>query len=216
MCTYLIFCLHLFFGNIAWAEDQEWDDLGVTNGVQVSRMNVEGSSLFAFRGEAMVEVPLAVLSGLILSDPHGPEWVDLMFVSELVERKTPTVKIIYQGYDLPWPISDRDYVLHQAASYDPAGQSFTLNFHSLKHPTRPENSDLVRAQAHRTYWFLKVVSPTQTHVTVEVHTDPKGSLPAWLVNLIQQDWPHKTITALVVRAQKGDLSPDPMAVDWSN
>jgi len=44
-------------------------------------------------------------------------------------------------------------------------------------------------------------------VVAEVHTDPKGSLPKWLVNLVQKSWAHTTLMGL--RAQVGKASgPD--------
>ena len=54
----------------------------------------------------------------------------------------------------------------------------------------------------------------KTRIMVEVITDPKGSLPAWLINLIQKDWPYNTISALKKRAKKGDIKPNPKMAGW--
>jgi hypothetical protein len=61
----------------------------------------------------------------------------------------------------------------------------------------------VRAQACGTYYkFEAFRGKTKTKLTVEVHTDPKGMLPSWLVNAIQKGWPSKTLNGLVKRARK--------------
>jgi hypothetical protein len=197
----------------AQAADGVWEVLGTTDGIEVSRMTMADSNLFAFRGEADVDVHISLLSSLLLDDTLGPQWVDLMVLSTLLEQASPTRKIIHQGYGLPWPISDRDYVLQQDAGYDNATKVFTLDFKSVSHASRPVQDDYVRAIAFRTFWNL-TAKGDQTHAIVEVYTDPKGALPAWLVNLIQKDWPYNTITGLTARASKGDLTADPNNADW--
>ena len=72
----------------------------------------------------------------------------------------------------------------------------------------------VRAVTTRAYWRLKAIDDESTHVAVEVHTDPKGSLPAWLVNMIQKDWPRDTILGLTKRSLVGDIKPDAKVADW--
>ena len=45
-------------------------------------------------------------------------------------------------------------------------------------------------------------------------TDPKGMLPAFIVNMIQKDWPRKSINALKARAMKPDVAPEAAYADW--
>ena len=191
-----------------------WELVSTTDGVEVARKTMEGSSLFAFRGESTENVHISVLAAVLLNDPIGPEWVDLMIDSRLLHRDSETTKVIYQGYGLPWPIQDRDYVLHQEASYDEATETFTLMFKSVDDAMMPVQECCVRAMAYRTYWRLQALGGNRTQVEVEVYTDPRGSLPAWLINLIQKDWPYNTITSLVERSNQGDIGGDVRMSDW--
>ena len=111
--------LFAVLSTIAHATD--WEVLGVTDGVKVSRKTTPGSDLFAFRGEKITDVPASKLSSVILNDPIGPEWVDLMYLSTNLNRYDEYTKLVHQGYDLPWPIQDRDYVMKQTATYDGRG-----------------------------------------------------------------------------------------------
>ncbi|MDP6932077.1 MAG: START domain-containing protein, partial [Myxococcota bacterium] len=184
-------------------------------GVEVGRKTMPDSPLFAFRGEADLDVHIGVLAEVLWRDGLGVEWVDLMILSERVELLDDTNKIVHQGYGLPWPISDRDYVMLESATFDETTKTFTLQFKSTEHASMPEQEDFIRAQAYRTFWHLQANdTPGSTHVEVEVYTDPKGLLPSWLINLIQKDWPSTTITNLDARAQKGDIPSHPMAADW--
>jgi len=191
-----------------------WELVSNTDGIEVARKTMEGSSLFAFRGESTQNVHISVLASVLLADSIGPEWVDLMTDSRFLHRDSDTTKVIYQSYGLPWPIQDRDYVLFQEANYDDATKVFTLMFKSVDDAMMPVQECCVRAVAYRTFWRLEALGGNRTQVEVEVYTDPRGSLPAWLINLIQKDWPYNTITALVGRASQEDLPADVRMSDW--
>ena len=205
----------LIIATLSWAVPEGWELVSNKGGVESARKTIPNSSLFAFRGTMLTDIPLAKLSSLLLDDQKGPEWVDLMNISYQIQKLDPTTKIIRQGYDLPWPISDRDYVMKQTAQFDEETKTFTLNFISTTHPKAPAHSCCIRAQTYRTYWKLQVLNNGRTKAEVEVYTDPKGSLPAWLINLIQQDWPYNTITGLIKRVKKGDIKPSPEAIGWN-
>lgn len=191
-----------------------WDLVGLTNNIEVARQSIEDSPLFAFRGETITDIHISVLAGLLLQDRLGTEWVDLMSQSYMIERMGADAKVIRQVYDLPWPVQDRDYVMRQDAAYDVDSKVFTLHFQSISSAREPVNACCIRAEATRTYWRLQQLSDGRTRVSVEVITDPRGSLPSWLINLIQQDWPSNTITGLLARARAGGFEPDQRAASW--
>ena len=132
-----------------------WDLVGLSNNIEVARQSIQGSPLFAFRGETVTDIHISVLAGLLIKDSLGTEWVDLMSQSYMVERVGPDTKIVRQVYDLPWPVQDRDYVMRQDAAYDLDGKVFTLHFQSIDSGLEPVNDCCVRAEATRTYWRLQ-------------------------------------------------------------
>jgi len=204
----------LFILSLSWATPNEWTLVSRRDGVTTKKQDIPDSPLFAFRGETITEIPLGKLSSLILDDDKGPEWVDLMYLSTLIEKNQSNSKIIHQGYDLPWPLQDRDYVMKQTYHYDDATKVFTLNFESIQHPSMPKQDCCVRAVTYKTFWRLSVLKNGKTKAEVEVITDPKGSLPTWLINLIQEDWPYKTLTSLIKRVEKGDIPMATEAASW--
>ena len=105
---------------------------------------------------------------------------------------------------LPWPISDRDYVYHAKATNQ--GESVILSIKSMTHRKAPKTVG-VRAHLHRCTYTLVPKDGNRTHVTVEVHTDPKGILPNWLVNLIQKKWPIKTLSGIRRQVTKSFVKP---------
>ena len=191
-----------------------WELLNTDNNIEVARKTMPGSALFAFRGEADLALPIGVLVTTLLVDEYGPEWVDLMNKSVMVSEESPEIKVVHQEYDMPWPVSDRDFVMRQVSMFDEESRVYTLKFESVEDASMPIQDCCVRARAFRTFWRLQSQGNGTTHVEVEVFTDPKGYLPSWLVNLIQQDWPSNTIMGLERRAKVGDIPPDARTEGW--
>lgn len=198
--------------NLAMAGD--WKSLGVTNGVEVYQKHESGSGLYAFKGTFTTDLSVAELMGVLRDESISKDWVDMMVFSTVIEQYSDTHLAIHQGYDLPWPVSDRDYVFDKKVVIEPTTKTASVHLTSIEHSKAPVSSDYVRAHGERTYWQFKVNSEGKTDITVEVLTDPEGSLPDWAVNSIQADWPHKSIHALLKRAKQGDVTPDPHCNDW--
>jgi hypothetical protein len=207
--------MFLFLASWLYAVPNGWELVSTRDNIESARKTIPNSALFAFRGETVTDVSISKLSSLLLDDPKGPDWVDLMNISAELERTDPNTKIIRQGYNLPWPLQDRDYVMKQVADYDEKNKVFTLEFESTTHPSMPVQKCCIRAQTYRTYWKLRALPNGNTKAEVEVYTDPKGSLPAWLINLIQEDWPYNTLTSLLKRVRKGDIRPAKQARGWN-
>ncbi len=193
---------------------EEWTSLGVTNDVAVYRKQESGTGLYAFKGEATSSISIAQFMGVLRDESIGPEWVDMMMFGKVVEQYSENHSLLHQGYDLPWPVSDRDYVFDKKIVYDDASKTATVHLSSVTSPKVPISPDFVRAKGERTFWQFSVADNGQTKIVVEVKTDPEGALPDWAVNSIQADWPHKSITSLINRASKGDVPLDTYVQGW--
>lgn len=192
----------------------EWQSLGVTNDVAVYRKQEEGTGLYAFKGEATSDLPVGQLMGILRNEDISKEWVDMMMFAKVVETYSENHMLLHQGYDLPWPVSDRDYVFDKKVIYDADKKIATVHLTSVESPKVPVSNDFVRARGERTFWQFTVAENGKTNITVEVMTDPEGALPDWAVNSIQADWPHKSITNLLNRASKGDVPHDKNTAGW--
>ncbi len=207
--------LSVFIFTLLGQPAHAWEVIMTQKGVEVAQKTMENSQLMAFRGEGVMDVPVGKLVAVLLADHLATEWVDLQAEHTVVREDSAAKSILYQRYDLPFPIDDRDYVLEEVTSFDDANWVFTLKYESIEHPDRPVSSCCVRARAYRTFWRLTKLDAGRTKVEVEVFTDPKGMLPSWLINMIQKDWPWKSITGLVNRATQGDIEPEPRSTGWT-
>lgn len=182
-----------------------WEEIYTSDGVVVSRAEVEGTRLVAFKGLTVYDAPIGKVLGVILDNDHRVDWVGRLQVSTILEQKTPFDYVVYQAFGLPPLFSDRDYVYHGVASRAPDG-AILLSMQSVEHPKSPETVG-VRAELVNSRYRLVKLAPDRTQVEVEIMTDPRGSMPIWLVNLIQRTWPRDTLVG--IREQL----PKPWATD---
>ncbi len=79
---------------------------------------------------------------------------------------------------------------------------------SVDDQREPPHPGIVRGTLLHANYFLRDVSTSRgraTDVLVEIAADPKGSIPSWIVNLTQKNWPNKTLRALGKISEREDL-----------
>ena len=180
-----------------------WEKIGTFDNVKVSRKTVKGSPLFAFRGITEANIPLDILIGTFTDPKQRRHWVD-RYDEHVTFKKTELSETYWIHFKLP-VVSDRDYVLKSDAIVDKDKGIIQVKIKSVKHDKYPPKC-CVRAEVKGTYYKFTALSPTRTRLEVEVHTDPKGLLPSWVVNLIQEKWPSKTLSRLITHALKNKVS----------
>lgn len=204
----------LFFTNIAHAADASWETLSVDDGFTTQRKVVPGSDMFAFRGEMVTDVSIAELMTVFLDTDRRKDWVDKFESSSDLSADGEFSKTYYIRFNLPYPITDRDYVLSAVGKIDDANRVVTTLIKSVDHQKAPVDDCCVRANALGTFYRFAQLPNGKTKLEVEVHTDPKGSLPSWLVNIIQKSWPRKTLQALVREAKKAGIPKHATFAHW--
>lgn len=135
------------------------------------------------------------LSGIIqlFSEVENyPRWGYKVVESRLVRRISPTELYYYTRLDFPWPLSDRDIVMHTVMSQDPATRVITARSVAAPGET-PEVKDVVRIRNAHTQWTLVPGADGWLYVEYYVYSDPGGNLPDWLVNLAIDTGPRETI-----------------------
>lgn len=186
-----------------------WEEVYTAEGVTVSRMDTEGTPLVAFKGETVYDVPVEDVLGVLLDNDHRVEWVDRLYTNHIVEAESPYDYILYQAFDLPAMFADRDYVYHGVASRDAGTGVVTLRMQSVEHPKAPATVGVRAELLNSRYILTPLENNTKTRVEVEIQTDPKGWMPAWLTNMVQKDWPLETLNGIRGQFAKAHHKPFP-------
>jgi hypothetical protein len=194
MTTYIykLLFLVLFIPMSAFAEG--WEEIYTEEGVTVSSMDVEGSKLVAFRGDTVMDAPTTKVLYVLMDNEHRLEWVGRLYENRVLETSGKYEYVLYQAFDLPALFMSRDYVYRGLVTEEDNG-IINLKMTSIEHADAPETVG-VRAQLVNSHYRLTPTDDGKTRVEVEIQTDPKGWMPAWLVNLVQKSWPLDTLNGL--------------------
>lgn len=177
----------------------KWNEIDDDDGIKVFKQELPDSSIFAFRGVTVIDAPLEKILWVVADNQHRTEWVDRLKQSIVLERKSDVDFVLYQHFGAPAVVSDRDFVF-RAQAYSLADGSVKIEIKSVTHPKAPPTVGVRGDLKHSSYTLKRVGEQTQVDVTV--HMDPRGSLPTWIVNMIQKSWPLKTLSALRTHVKK--------------
>lgn len=178
-----------------WVQDRSGD------GVTVYTREVPGYGLKAFKAVTRVKVPMDAVAALVGDAEAFPQWYADCSENRVVKKLGPQEFISYFVNDSPFPVTDRDSVLHTKVTQDP--ETRTVTFTMTGRPKElPENPDRVRVPRVEGKWTITPVGEEETDVTLEMKSDPGGSVPAFLANQQVTVGPHKTLLNLRKMVQK--------------
>lgn len=181
----------LFFSNNLFA----WEKVKEEHGIKVYSKLVEGTDLVGFRGETYVYAPADKVLWVLMDNKYRKNWVDRLLHSEVLDRVSNKKFIVYQVFKLPWPLQNRDFVYQGILTKNKRLKSIDLVLNSVEHKLAPETVG-VRAEITRSLYRVVPMGKFKTKLEVEILSDPKGWIPTFVVNLIQKNWPYKTLSAV--------------------
>ncbi len=202
-----------------------WEVLYSNEGITTERGLVVDSPFMAFRGTGIVEARIGKVISILFDHPRANEWVHELVDSTKLRALSNHGVVVWQRFDNPWPILDRDFVYRAEPTYDEAKKYFRAWFSDIadtdivltdvERSKIPDQSCCVVAKLIYAEWQFRATGPESTCVRVEVMLDPKGWVPALLVNWFQRNWPYLTIKNLRSQAQKEDINLHEVFAVWT-
>lgn len=139
---------------------------------------------------------------------HDPEyrkvWDQHMIESHDIGFLNPNNDVGYYSMSCPSPLANRDFVL-QRSWLDLGREKYILN-HSVYHINYPPKKGFIRATSYLTGFLVRELDNGGCNLGYISQTDPKGTLPPWLVNRVTQIFGPKMVKSL----QKATLG----YLDW--
>lgn len=187
-----------------------WEKIDSKQGINVYRKEVKGSDVLGVGGTAIVNASAAKILWVLMDNAHKDEWIDKFKSAKTLETPTPLTSVQYASFDMPFPVSDRDFVYAYEFSYDKAEHMIEVDVKSVSHENAPDDETIgVRGDIKfGKYRLYPSKDGKKTYVEVEYLADPKGSLPTFIVNIVQKSWPYKTLSNLRKQVQKSFVKED--------
>jgi len=170
----------------AWKFEKEKD------GIRVYTRKESGQSIRSYKGIADIKAPADKIFSM-LEDVNHTDWWDksVTNIKVLAYEKNKSARY-YLVYDLPWPVTDRDLCVDVIVVHDPATGERQIVAGPLI-GVIPEKDGYIRIRHYRQVWTVRAAGANQSHVTLEGHVDPAGSIPDLISNMVVVDSPMKVI-----------------------
>ncbi|MCC7507373.1 MAG: hypothetical protein IT259_18855 [Saprospiraceae bacterium] len=135
---------------------------------------------------------LSALAALFNNVPDYPRWGYKVQNSRLLQRVSPTEFYFYQEFDFPWPLTDRDAVMHTRIIQDPTTRVITL-YSNAQPDYLAESPNLVRVKKAQVRWTFTPAGNNLVHAEYWLRSDPGGLLPDWTVSMAADTGPVQTV-----------------------
>lgn len=172
-----------------WELEADNEDLAI----EVFTRTVGDSPLKEFKGVTHIKAPVTAFVALLEDTERATQWMHNVIQFDMVEEISDTEKVVYTVNETPWPVTDRDVYVYSSFIADSNG-TVTSNLRAQSGHDKDE--DFVRMPSIQGKWEFTPQEDGMTKVVYQVHADPGGSLPDWLVNAIVVDTPLNTLENL--------------------
>lgn len=150
--------LSLWLTGARW---MEWEE--IHRGAHlVLEMQASGDKGAALRGRTELAHPAEAVRAVLLDLAAFPSW-DRSLVRWEVLSRSANEAVVYGRHDVPWPLTDRDYVVRY--TWQDALDRFLLEAHSTEDEHAPPANGAVRLARLHSLWEVTSPGPGRTAVT---------------------------------------------------
>jgi len=172
-----------------WVLEKNKDD------IRIWTRKTGESKIKSIKAIAIYDASIAQLTSVLTDIEAYPKWMSDVETTKILKKVSENEMYYYLLLDVPWPLSNRDNVVHLKLENDPETKSIkaTVEGHA---DYIPENPGVVRVPNSMGVWMLNPVGEEKTELIFEYTADPGGNIPAWAVNMFIIDGPFKTLSNL--------------------
>lgn len=181
----------------SWARG--WKRIRTQNGIKVYQRKEPKRELPSFKGTGLINADMYLILAVLRDGSRRKEWMSKSGVTRVLRRKSVFEAISYQQTLAPWPVSDREVIMHTQVylRQQPLEMIATFDDVSWHGSIRGvDREDFVLMPYLRGYWRLTPKGPSRTEVTYMVNTDPGGLLPNFIIRRVTRDIPYWTLIGL--------------------
>lgn len=184
----------LAFAGLPDEDSENWSLRKETNHIQVYTVDQPNSSFQAFKAVAVLDVPIENLMAVMINPKSCVQWVHNCTESYAFGSGDFYERYAYSVNNMPWPVTDRDYVLRIRTRGQQADGEIVMDLNAIP-DQRAAEDDYIRVDKSDTLYRF-VPEDDQTRLIWIQHTEPNGSLPGWLVNTLLVDIPIRSMEQL--------------------
>lgn len=172
-----------------------WELSKNKDGIQVYQRDSKTSDFKSIKVECTLEGNFDKLIAIISNVAHYKDWVYNNKAASLLKRISAYEFYYYTEAYLPWPLDNRDAVMHTRITKDSLNRFLKINSVAVpKYIAQKEGK--VRIMRSDINWYVTRISSNSMRIIYTFETDPGGSVPAWLVNSFADKGPYESFKKL--------------------
>ena len=191
----------LFFFSAFSFSQADWTLKLNKDGIKVYTKNLDNSPFKAIKTICTLQTTLSRLAVVLLDIKGGVDWVYATKKCDVLKQISPLEYIYYSEIEVPWPASNRDFIVRVKLTQDEKTKAITVDGEN-KPGYLPENKNIVRIQRSDAKWFIVPLPNGQVRVEYILQVDPGGNVPSWLINMFATRGPYESFRNLREQVKK--------------
>ena len=197
------FRIHIFlllFGSlmvIPVMAQKEWTLVSNESWISIYKSEMSASNYKRIKVECTLDGTIDKLVRILNDVSNHKNWIYNTKNAYLVKKISASEYYYYTETTLPWPMQNRDAVVHIKFQRDNANHA--LNIAAFGEPDYlPIVSGKVRVPRSANTWQVTVPEPNKLHIVYIFEAEPGGHIPPWLVNTFVNKGPYESFRKLAL------------------
>ena len=191
---FLLFSI-CFVAQSVQAQQDGWVLSRETSGLKVYLRDAQNSNVKEVKIETTFEASMSTIVSVLKDVPAYPEWIYECVSAKRMEASTQTSSLYYCKVDFPWPLDDRDFIAKSKLRQDKSNGRVYIDVKGLPNYA-PQKDGVVRIEDLSIHYEFIPLNNGKVKMNYELHSDPAGSIPTWLVNMVIDNGPINTIKGM--------------------
>jgi hypothetical protein len=197
---FFIVLMLVFISGNAFAQN-EWTLKQDKEGIKVYTKNIENSAFKTVKTVCTIDASLSRLTAVLMDIDGTTDWVYATKSCKILKQSSPSELYYYSEVNIPWPVSNRDFIVRLAVYQDYKTKAVTV-LGENKPTYLPENKDIVRIPKSYSKWLITPLSNGKVQIEYVLEVDPGGTVPPWLINMFATKGPFESFQKLRTQVKK--------------
>lgn len=191
----MVFLILFFAVAVTGNSQYNWKLSKNKDGIKVYQSETSYSDFKSIRVETVLPGNYDKLMASLNDVVHQKDWVYSSKQSYVLKRNSPYDFYYYTETSVPWPVSNRDAVIHMIMTRDSLDRFLKITATGVPDYI-PEKNGKMRIPKLLINWYVTMLSSNSISIVYTFEAEPGGSVPAWLVNIFADKGPYESFKKL--------------------